>query len=199
MHTYIFSAMGDEPCIVERSSCTVRKVFAEGERTVSESGVISNGESSKALVQQWFAAGLTSPEGLAMVTDDFAWIGPASMTHLFGTDDATLRGPAGLATLSYLDKALYADYDEGKPSANTHFMIAEGDIVVMEFDAEFTLHDGDHYHNQYCIVIRVRDGKIAEVREHADTLYSEIVCMGTPEKRAGVMDRLAELRAGKEI
>jgi len=161
--------------------------------------VVVDGGESKALVQKWFAAGLTSPDGLAMVTDDFAWIGPPSMAHLFGTPDATLRGPEGLATLPYLDKALYADYHEGEPSANVHFMIAEGDIVVMEFDAEFTLHDGDHYHNQYCLVVRVRDGKIAEVREHADTLYSEIVSMGTPEKKAGVMDRLARLRAGEEV
>jgi uncharacterized protein len=166
---------------------------------MSQSDVAISAETSKALVQQWFTVGLTSPEGLAMVTDDFAWVGPPSMTHLFGTDDATLRGAAGLATLPYLDKALYADFNAEEPSMNTHFMIAEGDIVVMEFDAEFTLHDGDHYHNQYCIVIRVRDGKIAEVREHADTLYSEIVCMGTPAKKAGVMDRLTRLRAGEEI
>jgi ketosteroid isomerase-like protein len=166
---------------------------------MSGSEAAASGEASKALVQQWFAVGLTSPEGLAMVADDFAWIGPPSMTHLFDAPDATLRGPAGLATLPYLDQALYADYHEEEPSANVHFMIAEGDIVVMEFDAEFTLHDGDNYHNQYCIVIRVRDGKIAEVREHADTLYSEIVCMGTPEKKAGVMDRLARLRAGAAI
>ena len=43
--------------------------------------------------------------------------------------------------------------------------------------------------------IRVRDGKISEVREHADTLYSDRVCMGTPDKRAGVLERLAKLRA----
>jgi hypothetical protein len=47
-------------------------------------------------------------------------------------------------------------------------------------------------------VIRVRDNKICEVREHADSHYSFEVCMGTPEKRAAVHDRLARLRAGQE-
>jgi hypothetical protein len=157
----------------------------------------SSGAASKAVVQRWFAAGLTSAAGRAMVTDDFKWIGPASMTELFGNDDATLHGPDGLAELPFLDEALYAGYQPGGSSTNVHFMIAEGDIVVMEFDAAFTTHDGDAYHNQYCLVIRVRGDKVCEVREHSDTHYSYEVCLGTPQKRAGVLGRLARLRAGR--
>jgi hypothetical protein len=135
-----------------------------------------------------------------MVSDDFQWIGPPSMAELFGNDEGVLRGREGLAGLPFIDKALYKGYVETEESANAniHFMIAEGDIVVMEFDAAYTTYDGDSYHNQYCIVIRVRDDKICEVREHADTRYSFEVCMGTPEKRAAVHDRLARLRAGQE-
>jgi ketosteroid isomerase-like protein len=151
--------------------------------------------STKEIVQQWFAAGIASPAGLEMVTEDFVWQGPPSMAEIFEHDDATLRGKDGLSRLTLLDEALYANYADHEQKPNVHFMIAEGDICVMEFDAAFTTHDGDSYHNQYCIVIRVRDGKVAEVREHADTLYSERVCMGTPDKRAGVLERLAKLRA----
>ena len=158
-----------------------------------------SGALSKALVQKWFAVGLTSPHGVEMVTDDFRWIAPASMAELFGNDDAILHGKQGLAGLPAIDHALYAGYEAGGSNATVHFMIAEGDIVVMEFDAAFRTHDGDAYHNQYCLVIRVRDGKIAEVREHADTHYSYEVCLGTPEKRAGVLDRLQRLRSGQPV
>jgi len=156
-----------------------------------------DGASSKALVQEWFARGLTSPKGLAMVTDDFRWIGPASMAELFDGERAELRGREGLAGLPWLDKALYRDFRGGMQTTNVHFLIAEGDIVVMEFDAAYTTHDGDAYHNQYCLVIRVRGDRICEVREHADTRYAYEVCMGTPAKRAGVLERLAKLRAGE--
>jgi ketosteroid isomerase-like protein len=157
--------------------------------------IVTDSASTKALVQQWFAAGVSSLAGLDMVTDDFVWQGPPSMAEIFEHDDATLRGKSGLSRLSFLDEALYANYSAREEKPNVHFMIAEGDICVMEFDARFKTHDGDSYHNQYCIVIRVRDGKISEVREHADTLYSDRVCMGTPDKRAGVLERLAKLRA----
>lgn len=94
--------------------------------------------------------------------------------------------------------ASYKGYVETEQTSNIHFMIAEGDIVVMEFDSAQTTHDGDSHHNEHCLVIRVRDNKICEVREHADSHYSFEVCMGTPEKRAAVHDRLARLRAGQE-
>lgn len=155
-----------------------------------------SGEQSKALVQKWLAGGLSSPEGLAMVTDDFRWMAPASMVDLFEGGEAVLHGREGLAQIPFLDHALYADYSQGDSAANVHFMIAEGDRVVMQFDAAYTTHDGERYHNVYSITFRVRDDKICEVWEHADTHYSHQVCMGTEEKRAGVLARLAEMRAG---
>jgi uncharacterized protein len=158
-----------------------------------------DGAASKALVQEWFAKGITSPAGQAMVADDFRWIGPQSMAELFGGDEAVLRGPEGLADLPHLDRALYREYQENAGTMNVHFLIAEGDIVVMEFDAGYTTFEGEPYHNQYCLVIRVEGDRIAEVREHADTHYSYEVCLGTPEKRAGVHERLATLRAGGRV
>jgi ketosteroid isomerase-like protein len=152
-------------------------------------------EATKDLVGRWFRAGPSSAEGRAMVTEDFKWIGPPSMAELFGSPDATLHGPESLADLPRLDKALYRGYEADHGSSNVHFLIAEGDVAVMEFDAAFTTHEGEPYHNQYCLVIKVRGDKVCEVREHADTHYSHEVCMGTPQKRAGVFDRLAKLRA----
>lgn len=160
---------------------------------------MTDGSATKALVQKWLAAGLASPEGLAMLADDFVWQGPRSMAEIFDGEGATQRGPEGLARLIYLDEALYSDHASAADNTNMHFMIAEDDVFVMEFDAKFTTHDGDPYHNYYCLVVRVADGKIAEVREHADTLYSHQVCMGTPEKHNGVLKRLSTLRSGGEV
>jgi uncharacterized protein len=149
---------------------------------------------TKEIVQNWFAAGVSSAVGVEMVADDFVWRGPISMAELFDNDDATQRGKAGLKRLDLLDRALYADFGSADNAMNVHFMIAERDICVLEFDATFTTHEGEKYHNEYCLVIRVADGKIAEVREHADTLYSQQVCMGTAEKRLGVLNRLSNMR-----
>jgi ketosteroid isomerase-like protein len=154
---------------------------------------------NKALVQKWLGAGVSSPEGLALVTDDFRWIGPASMHFMFEDGDGVIKGREGLQDLPNLDKAIYKGYEVGEGNSNVHFMIAEGDIVVMEFDAGFVTFDGEPYHNQYCLVIKVRDGLIAEVREHVDSHYSYEVCFGTPEKMAGAMDRLRRLRAGEPL
>ena len=149
---------------------------------------------SKTLVAQWLAAGPSTPEGLAMVTDDFRWQAPRSVAELIGSPDAALHGRHGLRTLPAIDQAVYAKSDDVAGSTNMHFMIAEDDLVVLEYDAEFVTHDGDPCHNYYCMVIRVTDGKIAEVREHADTHYFHTVVMGTPEKRSAVLERLNRFR-----
>lgn len=154
---------------------------------------------TKELVQKWLAVGIASSEGLAMVADEFVWRWPPSMAEIFENSDASQRGREGLARLEYLDRALYANYQAGETATNVHFLIAEDDVAVMEFDAAFTTHEGEQYHNEYCLVVRVAGDKIAEVREHADTLYSHRVCMGTPEKRAAVLDRLARLRSGEDL
>ena len=149
---------------------------------------------NKTLVAQWLAAGPSTPEGLAMVTDDFRWQAPRSEADLVGSPDAALHGRDGLRTLPAIDQAVYANYDDAVGSTNMHFMIAEDDLVVLEFDAAFLTHDGQPYHNYYCLVVRVADGKIAEVREHADTHYFHNVVMGTPEQRSAVLQRVNKLR-----
>jgi ketosteroid isomerase-like protein len=161
-------------------------------------GGVDDAVANKALVQKFLSQGVSSPASLEMVTDDFRWVGPPSMHILFG-DGHTLHGREGLADIPLLDKALYKGYEVSPGHSHVHFMIAEGDIVVMEFDASFTTFEGEPYHNQYCLVFVVRDGKIAEVREHVDTHYSYEVCLGTPDKMAGVTGRLARLRAGETL
>ncbi len=49
-------------------------------------------------------------------------------------------------------------------------MVAEGDKVAAEIRSHADLTDGRVYENQYHMLFTIRHGKIAEVREYADTL-----------------------------
>jgi ketosteroid isomerase-like protein len=47
--------------------------------------------------------------------------------------------------------------------------VAEGDYVVVEAEGKARTRDGRDYNNSYCIVLRLRDGEISEIREYMDT------------------------------
>ena len=48
-------------------------------------------------------------------------------------------------------------------------VIAEGDQVFVEAEGESQTKDGLDYNNKYGIILRLKDGKITEVREYMDT------------------------------
>jgi uncharacterized protein len=54
-------------------------------------------------------------------------------------------------------------------SNEVRLMIAEGDRVVTEARMRATLPNGRSYVNDYCFIYRVRDGRVAEIREYMDT------------------------------
>ena len=56
-------------------------------------------------------------------------------------------------------------------SSNTDIdtLTAEDDRVVIEARGEAQTKDGRPYNNSYCIVVTVRDGKVAQVREYLDS------------------------------
>jgi ketosteroid isomerase-like protein len=49
-------------------------------------------------------------------------------------------------------------------------LVAEGDKVAAEIRSHAELTDGRIYENQYHMLFTLRQGKIAEVKEYADTL-----------------------------
>ena len=54
-------------------------------------------------------------------------------------------------------------------------LVAEGDIVVAQTSGTAETLNGVAYNNDYCQVIRIRDGRIAEVKEYMDTALIESV------------------------
>lgn len=53
--------------------------------------------------------------------------------------------------------------------------IAEGDLVVVQATGHNTTVRGQKYENAYCWVIRMREGKVCELTEYADTQLIESV------------------------
>ena len=52
-------------------------------------------------------------------------------------------------------------------------IIAEGDLVVVLCRGEVKTVRGEDYNNSYCFVIRMREGKMVELREYMDTALAE--------------------------
>lgn len=56
-----------------------------------------------------------------------------------------------------------------------HTVLAEGDKVVVEFTGNGTLRNGQDYHNEYCMIFTIREGRIRQVNEYFCTLLADKV------------------------
>lgn len=103
------------------------------------------------------------PDLLDAMTEDATWW-ILGKPHLF----------AGAGTKSRDDMAriwrgLFSHMKDGLEMTIVG-MVAEGDQVSVEIRSHADLNDGRVYENQYHMLFTIRQGKIAEVREYADTL-----------------------------
>ena len=57
----------------------------------------------------------------------------------------------------------------GPNQVSAHNFLADGDTVVVEGRNHSVTKAGPAYPQQYCWIIRMRDGKMVEVKEYADT------------------------------
>jgi hypothetical protein len=62
-----------------------------------------------------------------------------------------------------------------------HRFIADGDLVVVEAKGDNLTRTGVRYDNDYCLVFRLEDGKIKEVREYCDSVLTEKALGRFPE------------------
>jgi ketosteroid isomerase-like protein len=51
--------------------------------------------------------------------------------------------------------------------------IADGDVVVVEAKGDNVTKEGVRYDNDYCLVFRLEDGRIKEIREYCDSILTE--------------------------
>jgi ketosteroid isomerase-like protein len=105
-------------------------------------------------------------------------------------DDVTMRGTGqsswsktfkGKAALlrelySYLQTLLA----EGRRTIPLRF-IADDDHVVVEARGDMKTKAGVRYDNEYCLIYRLKDGRIVEIREYCDWTLTEGVLGKFPE------------------
>jgi uncharacterized protein len=135
-------------------------------------------EANKKLVQQVYTdsanrSGTTFVDNLA---EDVTWIvtGQYSWSHEFRGRDAIQNGLMG-----HLRSRLAA----GRPRTLAFNFIAEGDYVVVEARGDNVTKSGERYDNQYCMVWRIENGKIKEIKEYCDSALVERVLGKFPQER----------------
>lgn len=134
-------------------------------------------EANKKLIQQIFTdsasrSGTTFVDHLA---DDAVWVqtGQCSWSGSFTGKDAITNG-----LFAHL-RALLAD----RPRTLAFNFIAEGDIVVVEAKGDNVTKSGERYDNEYCMVWRVENGRITQIKEYCDTALVERVLGPFPKSQ----------------
>jgi len=122
---------------------------------------------NKQLVKQIYMdaanrSGTTFADNLA---DEVCWVvtGQYSWSRSFRGKDAVLNGLMGHF------RSLFAE----RPRTVAHHLIAEGDYVVVEAKGDNITRTGVRYDNDYCMVWRLENGKVKEIREYCDSALVE--------------------------
>ena len=127
-------------------------------------------EENKALVREYFRrmqAG--EPTVAEMMTEDVTWWVPQS-SELGGTH----RGKE--AVLALMGKGV--DLYQLPLRVEIEEMVAERDQVCVQLVVEAKTAAGLPYRNDYHFAFRIRDGKLAAVREYVDTKYASDLLFG---------------------
>jgi ketosteroid isomerase-like protein len=135
---------------------------------------------NKKLIEEIFAAaGNPDPAARdralfsASLADDVTWrvMGQYSWSRTFRGKDAILNDLLGHVRSLLVDR--------GRTVA--HRFIADGDHVVVEAKGDNVTKSGMRYDNDYCLVYRLEDGKIKEIREYCDSVLTEKALGPFPE------------------
>ena len=126
-------------------------------------------EDNKQIVLDFYAAGARGDMDacFALLADDIKWtnIGSTKLSGTFVGKQALVEQLLG---------PLFGQLKAGI-SSEIERLTAEGDIVVAQTRGTAETHDGTPYNNSYCQVIRIADGKFAEVKEYMDTALVDAV------------------------
>ena len=132
---------------------------------------------NKQLVQQVYAdaanrSGTTFYDNLA---DDACWIvtGQYSWSQQFRGRDAIMNGLMGHF------RSFFAE----RPRTVAFNFIADGEYVAVEAQGDNVTKAGLRYDNQYCMVFRIENGKIKQIKEYCDSALVERVLGPFPASR----------------
>lgn len=126
-------------------------------------------EENKQIVLDFYAAGARGDMEacFSLLADDIVWtnIGTTKFSGTFSGKQALIEQLLG---------PLFGQLKAGIAS-QIEKLTAEGDTVVAQTSGSAETLDGKPYNNRYCQVIRIRGGRIAEVREYFDTALVDAV------------------------
>jgi ketosteroid isomerase-like protein len=102
---------------------------------------------------------------IATLADDASWTvtGQYSWSRTFEGKEQILNDLHGRVRSRLVDRARTV----------ARRFVAEGDHVVVEARGDNLTKEGVRYDNDYCLVFRLEDGRIKEVREYCDSVLTE--------------------------
>jgi ketosteroid isomerase-like protein len=102
---------------------------------------------------------------IASLTDDATWTvtGQYSWSRTFTGKQAILNDLHGHVRSLLVERARTVAYR----------FVADGDWVVIEARGDNLTKTGIRYDNDYCLVFRLENGKIREIREYCDSALTE--------------------------
>jgi uncharacterized protein len=123
-------------------------------------------EDNKRIVREFCDHFRTSnADGLidALTEDATWWVN--GKPHLFPS-----AGTKTKAEAANTFRSMFAAYSNGLDMKIIN-MIGEGDSVAAEARSHATTRSGKTYANEYAFIFKIRDGKIASVREYTDLMH----------------------------
>jgi len=122
---------------------------------------------NKQLMEKIYA-GTANRDGTLFIqslADDVSWCvtGQNKWSHTFKGKQAVLEDLQG-----YFQSLLVQ-----RSRTVAHRFIADGDFVVVEARGDNLTKTGVRYDNEYCMVFRLSNGKIVEIREYCDSALVE--------------------------
>ena len=151
----------------ERRACLARRREAYWARHHSgDAGARRRVEDHKRVFAAYFEAlGRADRAAMrALVTDDLVWVVPPSAPAPFG---GVHRGAD--AVIDLMLGAVSGVFEPGSQQTEFRVAVGEGDVVMAEARIRARAPQGA-YENWYCFVVELRGGRIAEIREHVDTI-----------------------------
>ena len=128
--------------------------------------------SNKKLMQDIFAAAANPDPAArdralftASLADDAKWIvtGQYSWSRTFAGKESILNDLHGHVRSRLAERTRTV----------AHRFTADGDVVVVEAKGDNVTREGVRYDNDYCLVFRLEDGKIKEIKEYCDSILTE--------------------------
>ncbi len=134
--------------------------------------------SNKKLIQEIFAQLATGESSLftKSLADNVTMrvTGQCSWSNTFhGKEELLRRLYAYVGTITRQPRKLFA--------LN---IVAEGDYVMVEARGEMVASNGARYDNEYCLIYKIENGMIVELREYQDSALCERVLGKYPEHLA---------------